>query len=265
MSVLADSYTNEQQLLPQNIVLAADPWCPHNCVAGSAREGYMVDIARQAFALRGIEVNYVNMSWARALQEARSNHIDGVIGAFKGDAKDFVFPQESLGLSKTEFFTHQNSEWKYAGLDSLKNLRLLTITNYFYAPDINAYINKNRQNQNRILELSGEKPLPQALALIQQQRAHLLLEDSQVMAWTLRRQQNPPALRSAGKVYCAPIYAAFAPSNPHAKELARILSDGVRYLRATGELTRIYKSYGLGDDWKARMVSPEGVLNTSSP
>jgi polar amino acid transport system substrate-binding protein len=103
MSVLANSHTNEQQSLPQNIVLAADPWCPHNCVAGSIREGYMVDIARQAFALQGIEVNYVNMSWARALQQARTHHIDGVIGAFKGDARDFVFPQESLGLSATVF------------------------------------------------------------------------------------------------------------------------------------------------------------------
>jgi len=225
----------------------------------------MVDIARQAFALKGIEIRYVNMSWARALQEARSNHIDGVIGAFKGDAKDFVFPQESLGLSITEFFTHQNSEWTYRGLDSLENLTLLTIANYFYAPDINAYIQEHRQNQNRVLELSGEKPLSQALALIHEKRAQLLLEDSQVMAWALQHQRNPPALRSAGKVYCAPIYAAFAPSSPYAKELARILSDGVRHLRTTGELQRIYQSYGLGDDWKARMVSPEGVLNNNSP
>jgi len=250
-AALADSHESEQHSLPQNIVLAADPWCPHNCKAGSIREGYMVDIARQAFALQDIEVTYVNMSWARALQQARTNHIDGVIGAFKGDAKDFVFPQESLGLSETVFFTHQSSEWTYAGLPSLENLTLLTIVNYFYAPDINAYIREHRQNHNRILELSGEQPLLQALALIHEQRAQLLLEDSQVMAWTLQRQRNPPALRSAGKVYCAPIYAAFAPSNPHAKELARILSDGVRYLRATGELTRIYQSYGLGDDWKS--------------
>ena len=265
MSVLADSHSSQQQSLPQNIVLAADPWCPHNCVAGSSREGYMVDIARQAFALQGIEVNYVNMSWARALQQARTHHIDGVIGAFKGDARDFIFPQESLGLSATVFFTHQNSEWTYKGLSSLENLTLLTITNYFYAPDINAYIHEHRLDQNRILELSGEEPLLQALALIHARRAQLLLEDSQVMAWTLQRQRNPPALRSAGKVYGAPIYAAFAPSSPHAKELARILSDGVRHLRATGELTRIYQSYGLGDDWKARMASPEGVINNSSP
>ena len=108
-------------------------------------------------------------------------------------------------------------------------------------------------------------PLPQALALIHEQRAQLLLEDSQVMAWALQNQRNPPELRSAGEIYCAPIYAAFAPTSPYAEELARILTDGVRHLRATGDLKRIYESYGLGDDWKARIVSPEGALNNSSP
>jgi len=264
-AALADSRTSQQLALPKIIVLAADPWCPHNCDAGSSREGYMVDIARQAFALQGIDVSYVNMSWARALQQARTNHIDGVIGAFKGDAKDFVYPKESLGLSETLFFTHQNSEWTYQGLPSLESLTLLTIVNYFYAPDINAYIHEHREDQDRILELSGTKPLPQALALIHEQRAQLLLEDSQVMAWALQSERNPPELRSAGKVYSAPIYAAFSPSSPHAEELARILSDGVRHLRATGDLKRIYESYGLGDDWKARIVSPEGALNNSSP
>ena len=74
----------------QRVVIAADPWCPHNCEAGSEHEGYMIDIAREAFGLAGIDVEYVNMSWARALQQARDGYIDAVVGALPGDAPDFV-------------------------------------------------------------------------------------------------------------------------------------------------------------------------------
>jgi polar amino acid transport system substrate-binding protein len=80
------------------------------------------------------------------------------------------------------------------------------------------------------------------------------------MAWTLRNKPDLPKLRSSGNIYAAPIYAAFAPAHPHAQALARVLSDGVRHLRATGELERIYQSYGLGADGKARVGEPFATL-----
>ena len=77
------------------------------------------------------------------------------------------------------------SDRKPGKIDRLSRFRqaLASTTGYFYAPDIDAYIHEHRQNQNRILELSGGEPLPQALTLIHEQRAQLLLEDSEVMAW----------------------------------------------------------------------------------
>jgi polar amino acid transport system substrate-binding protein len=265
MAVAQSSNADELTPLPGQVVLAADPWCPHNCEAGSTVEGYMVDILRQAFALQDISVNYVNMSWARALQQARSHRVDGIIGVFAGDASDFLFPEEALGYSETMFFAHPDSHWTYEGLKSLENRTLLVISDYFYAPGISQYINNNRHQQDLVWELSGEQPLTRAITLIGQKRANLLFEDRQVMAWTLRKRPDLPKLRSSGNIYAAPVYAAFAPAHPHAQALARILSDGVRHLRATGELKRIYQSYGLGADGKARMVSPAGAPNNSSP
>jgi len=260
-AVAQPSKANEPSPLPGQVVLAADPWCPHNCKAGSVVEGYMVDILRRAFALQDISVSYVNMSWTRALQQVRSQRVDGIIGIFASDAGDFLFPEEALGYSETMFFAHPDSQWTYDGLKSLENRTLLVIADYFYAPSIHQYIHNNRNQRDLIWELSGQQPLTRAIALIGQGRADLLFEDRQVMAWTLRNKPDLPKLRSSGNIYAAPIYAAFAPAHPHAQALARILSDGVRHLRATGELKRIYQSYGLGADGKVRVGKPFVTLH----
>ena len=55
----------------RRVILAADPWCPHNCLAGAPQEGYMVDIAREIFTAAGYEFDYQNFGWARSLQLAR--------------------------------------------------------------------------------------------------------------------------------------------------------------------------------------------------
>ena len=60
----------------------------------------MVDIAREIFAASGFDVEYRNYGWARSLSLARENRIDGVIGALKGDAPDFVFPERPMGTAR---------------------------------------------------------------------------------------------------------------------------------------------------------------------
>ncbi|WP_236744558.1 type 2 periplasmic-binding domain-containing protein [Marinobacter similis] len=97
----------------RTITIAADPWCPHNCTAGSEREGYMIEIAREAFALAQLDVEYTNVSWARALELADEGYIDAVVGAFTRDARGFVYPEEAIGYARTALFTHVESDWSY--------------------------------------------------------------------------------------------------------------------------------------------------------
>ncbi|MGF2734234.1 substrate-binding periplasmic protein [Marinobacter sp. DUT-1] len=227
------------------VVLAADPWCPHNCVSGSAFEGYMVDLAREALGLAGFEVSYVNMSWARALEQAETGHIDGVIGAFISDAPAFVFPEEALGTSHIELYTQPGQDWQYEGIDSLQNQTLIALNGYSYSPELDDYILRNRDNQKRIWILSGPAPLERAIKLILEERSDVLPEDRDVMAWTLRHQLPGVQLRSAGALYNTQVYIAFSPASPRSAELADTLSRGIRELRASGRLTEILAGYGV--------------------
>lgn len=227
------------------VVLAADPWCPHNCVSGSTPEGYMVDLAREALGLAEFEINYVNMSWARALEQARAGYIDGIIGAFTSDAPDFIFPEESLGTSHIELYTQPGQDWHYEGVDSLRNQTLIALNGYSYSPELDDYILRHRDNQKRVWILSGPAPLERAIKLILENRSDVLPEDRDVMAWTLRHQLPGVQLRNAGALYHTPVYIAFSPASPRSAELADTLSRGIRELRASGRLAEILSGYGV--------------------
>lgn len=227
-------------------MIAADPWCPHNCEAGSDREGYMVDIAREILGKAGYTVEYVNVSWARALQMTREGQLDAVVGAFTTDAPDFVFPDTPQGHSTIALFTHPDNRWTYDGLASLHNQKLLVINGYSYTNELDRYIEEHHDDQDRIWVISGPSPLDRAIYLLDQHRTDLFAEDVFVMAWwgmNTNQAVTPP--RQAGLVGETEAFVAFSPAREDAKELAQLLAKGTRQLLASGQAQQILDRYGL--------------------
>ncbi|WP_373001498.1 substrate-binding periplasmic protein [Marinobacter sp.] len=229
----------------RSVVIAADPWCPHNCEAGSDHEGYMIDIAREAFGLAGIDVEYVNMSWARALQQARDGYVDAVVGALPGDAPDFVFPDAAIGYSRIALYTHPDNTWQYGGIESLKDFTLLAINGYAYSPELDDYIASYQDNPERVWVLSGPAPLGRAIELLHQRRSDVFPEDRYVMQWQLEQDDSTESLRMAGVIHESPLYVAFSPVGSDSPELAGVLSEGAKTLQSTGRVAEILARYGL--------------------
>lgn len=231
---------------PDTIVIAADPWCPHNCEAGSDNEGYMVDLARDILGEAGYTVEYVNVSWARALQMTREGQLDAVVGAFSTDAPDFVFPEVPQGYSSIALFTHPDNPWHYSGIESLKDQQLLVINGYSYTEDLDRYIERHQADQDRIWVISGPSPLNRAISLLEQDRTDIFVEDEYVMAWWARstgKTENRP--REAGLISKTEAFVAFSPAREDAKELAQLLSEGTRQRIDDGRAQQILARYGL--------------------
>lgn len=229
----------------RTIAIAADLWCPHNCAAGSKREGYMIEIAREAFALARLEVEYTNVSWARALELADQGYIDGVVGAFSRDSAGFVYPEEAIGYARTALFTHADSDWTYEGINSLGQKKLVTINGYSYSTELDAYIDKHKKNPKRVWILSGPAPLTRAIELLEHDRSDVLPEDLDVMHWTLGQLGKHDRLRMVGQLERLPVYIAFSEANPQSEDFATLLTEGVRKLRKSGRLDEILASYNV--------------------
>lgn len=205
----------------------------------------MVDITREILETAGFQVEYVNMSWARALQLTREGRLDAVVGAFINDAPDFVFPEVAQGHSRITFFTHQDSNWRYDGLESLENQTLLAINGYSYSGELDRYIQDHADEHEHVWILSGPAPLKRALYLLDKHRTDIFVEDDYVMSWALRAMKGFTPPREAGLLNENGIYVAFSPARADAHELAILLAEGTRRLEASGRIQEIKADYGL--------------------
>jgi len=112
------------------VTIRADEWSPINGVPGAKDPGYMIELVTIILAKHGHEVEYRTMPWKRSIQMVREGEFDCVVGAYKSDAPDFIFPEEPWGLIGSSFYVKKGSSWKYTNLNSLAEVRIGTIGAY---------------------------------------------------------------------------------------------------------------------------------------
>ncbi|MFH0754620.1 MAG: transporter substrate-binding domain-containing protein [Candidatus Omnitrophota bacterium] len=229
------------------ITLAADKYPPYNDVPESSKPGYVIEIADLVFSKAGHAVKYVVVPWTRAIEKTREGEYNGIIANFRNDAPDFVFPDNEVGQCAFCFFAPRNSAWRYKGIDSLKGRKIATIRGYTYTAELDPYLKDNPDVESTFGEDALEKNIKKMIA----GRVDLVIEDKYVfLAAANRLGVEPDAYMNVGALNAdQAVYISFGPNNPKSLEYARILSDGVDGLRASGELSRILMKYGLSD-WK---------------
>lgn len=231
------------------ITLGADEWCPYNCDPGSDLPGFMVEIAATIFKAKGHTVDYRVMPWTRAIQDARTGKYNGIIGAGKEDAPDFVFPAEEAALMKNALFGKSGMTWRYTGIDSLNEKTLGVVKGYTYTEEIDSYIKANEKKSQRIQVASGETALDSNVKKLISGRIDVIIEDANVMGHYLKKNALENEVQEVGEMPTDKLFIAFSPSNPLSQNYAGMISEGLVQLRNSGELKRILEKYGL-KDWK---------------
>lgn len=238
------------QSAPTKLVIASDLWCPYSCPPFGGKEGFMVDVARAAFALRGVSIEYRIVPWTRAVNDARRLRVDGIIGAAKADAPDFIYPSEEQGVSG-EILVYRTAEnFSFTDTAALTAYKIGIIEGYTYGPEIQGYLNDNIDDPNRVYQATGNDATAKNLRLLMAKKLSLVLEDLNVAQQLIKENRFHRDLSVTHSVTAEePIYIGFSPENPRSWVNAATLSDGMKKLRASGELAKILSRYGL-KDWK---------------
>ncbi|MBI2380277.1 MAG: transporter substrate-binding domain-containing protein [Gammaproteobacteria bacterium] len=231
------------------VSLRADVWFPMNGEPGSARPGFMVEIATAALKAGGHTVDYATMPWERTLMSVRQGQFDCAIGAYKEDAPDFVFPEEPQGMDQSFLWVKTDDAWKFNGLDSLKGRSVGLIGGYAYDEAFQKFV-ENAGNGVQVQTINADNGLEQNIKKLQAGRVNVVVESESVMKAKLADMGMSDQIRSAGTLTDpVPMYIACSPAKASSKEYARLLGEGVRQLRASGELKAILDKYGL-KDWR---------------
>lgn len=229
------------------IRLRADDWCPYNC--SEQKKGYGVEVAEEVFAAAGHRVQYQLAPWSRSLEDCLRGEIDAVIGAAPVDSPDLVFGFEPIGQWDSTFVVRKGQPWRYDGVASLERIKLAAIIGYIYMEPVGGYIEANKKNRARVDPVGGTQPLEQSLKMVAAGRIDATMESRTVLDYKLRQMGLTGKLDYAGATRSGPIYIAFSPKHPKARDYADVLDQGVARLRASGRLKQILDRYGVRD-WK---------------
>jgi polar amino acid transport system substrate-binding protein len=223
----------------------ADSWMPFNGDPADKQPGYVVEIAKQVFGPRTINVDYQTLSWDEALKAARAGEIDAVIGANKIEAAELVVPKEPIGAPTMGLFARKDLVWEYANIGSLKKVRLGVIGGYSYWDALDAYIANHPGGT--VVVFSGDSPLEEAMAKLEAGEIDVIAETVPVFVWRAKAHGKAMAeYRMPYKHEGEPIYLAFA-DGENGRRYAAIFDESVRALRKSGELRKILSRYGVAD------------------
>jgi polar amino acid transport system substrate-binding protein len=236
----------------ETLTLRAGHWCPYNCEPGSARPGYMIEIAEAAFAGTDIEIDYQIMPWARAIAEVEAGRIDGIVGATIADAPNALLPKLAMGRSAVAVLVRRDVGFVYRGPSSLATLSLAVFQGDTYdgGGDIDRFIRGAiAEHPPWLTVTSAENGVATDIRLVLAGRVDATIEDRAVLSWELAQSPQGAQARLVDVGSSAPIYIALSSANPRAKHYAEILDAGLLRLRATGRLKDILAPYGV-EDWQ---------------
>ncbi len=238
------------QVKPNKIVLAADYWCPYNCLPGDDYEGFLVELAKNVFAIYDIEVEYVMMPWFQALDSVKNGHIDGIIGITKEEGEGLLFPTLPQIKSEASLFVRSNDDWIFDGIESMLNRRLSVILDYnIYGVVKEYFINNYPKNPNKFVIEDGSEAVADAIEDLIDERADIFIEDKEVVNYYLSQRNLEHQLKAIQglKEPASPIYIAFSPKIKIADSVIKMFDEGVNSLIATGDIKELNLKYRLSN------------------
>ncbi len=229
----------------ETLSICADEWYPVNGQPGAEKPGYMIELARTILAKHHVALDYRLMPWERAVDAVRKGRFDCVVGAFHGDAPDFVFPKQEWGHFDTHFYVRAGYPWKYAGLKSLQQQKFGIIGGYAYDDVLDAYI---RNNPALFEAVKGEEALEKNIRKLLAGRISVVIEAPLVMNAKLTELGVKDKIVSAGRFNRGQgIYIACSPAKESSRKYVRWFDEGISALRKSGQLARILQRYSLRD------------------
>ena len=226
------------------VSIRADEWFPVNGQPDSDKPGYMIELAKAVFEEAGHTVDYKIMPWERALDSVRKGDHDCVVGAYKEDAPDFIFPDVNWGLDSTGFFVKSDNSWQFTDLNSLLDKRVGIINGYAYGEDFDAFVTAN---PTVFSGLGGSDALDKNIRKLSAGRVDVLVESPNVMRAKLQ-EMGVSNVKQAGTLgEPAEMFIACSPAKASSQSYIKLVNEGTGKIRASGKLSSIMQRYGMSD------------------
>lgn len=236
--------------------------CPFACDSQKhqGREGFQIDIIKAVFQDHYDEIVVDLLPWNRAVANFNNHRYDVLIAPTFDHLSVLdnpLFPQHTISHYRHAFYgkplNTQLQSWQYAGIKSLKNLRLVARRNWSYCDNrFTSFVMKAPDSRN-LLRIYGSNATPQIISLINYDRVDLAAINRDIADYYRFTHQQAMTTNQFSLIAAMPCegnfkaYPAF--NNTAMGEKQRMLFDqAMPKLRSSGRLAEILARYGL-EDW----------------
>ncbi|HAW92432.1 MULTISPECIES: hypothetical protein [unclassified Arsukibacterium] len=243
-------------ILAEEFQFVDSTFCPFICdPVVEGREGFVIDILRDALATQNHTMNFTIVPYKRALSMVRSGEAHALPDIYQADAPDLIIGNAVLRFGNNQFFVRQDFKWRYTSSDSWNEIMIGVVDGYTFAhKEFDEYLKKQKENPNsKVLFIGGEHAYTRLIKLLLSNRIDAIVDDKAFIQYELARfnrennNENIVSVVSAGTLSTAGQHVvAYSPEHPEtAKLLMEIIDPFVTNLYLTGEIDTYLTPYGI--------------------
>ncbi len=202
--------------------------------------GYLTEIIRQAFKVKGYNITVDWKPWARAVSECESGLYDGLLGTYYNEerAKKLAY-SDPIDKDEIVFFSKKGRGIKYKKLTDLKPYVIGTGIGFTYTKEFDSadYLEKEPvfKTDLNILKLVHN-------------RIDLLVDSKKVVLYIIQTKlpEHTGALEIlTPELETQDFHIGFSKKKPHHKQLVQDFNQGLEIIRKNGTFDEIIKLYGI--------------------
>lgn len=237
---------SQQTYAAEPLLVSSIDWCPQLCGTGD-KEGYVMDTVKAIFKDSPYQVDVQTFPWSRAIKSVEKGQAQALLAPAKQEAPNLMFPTQEVGIQRMCFFTKSHSDWEYTGPESLAGLKV-GLAQDTSIEELNSFIADNPDQFDFIpysdsyLDISFKKT--------KFDRIDTFIWTYNSTQYALNEQNLAADFKEVGCVSTAKIYMAFTPDagqTSDVKEMMDYFDQGMKSLKASGEIKNIMAKYGLSD------------------
>ncbi len=223
--------------LAEKLIFVTTEWAPYIFIENKEIIGSDADIIREICKRLGIEPEFEEVPWKRALKYVEEGKADAIFTPkyTKERAEFLYYPPEPLNMEKLVIAVLKGSSIKLNKIDDLKNQTVGVVRGYVYNPEFDNYqdIKKSSfDDDNQLLRVLANNRIPLA-AFTDEGNLKFISKKSGIEVETVYVLSETPS------------YVAFSKKalGEKGKELAEKFGQALRQLKEEGIFQKIRSKY----------------------
>lgn len=209
--------------------------------------GVVSRIVKDAFALEGVEVEFVFMPWKRGMEDSKNGELHGTQGWGKTEERmiDFYYSAEPIMLTQTAIFHRKDYSFDWEEFDDLENLEFSGTAGYFYGAEL-----EHLEDTEQITVDRGPEDRLNFLKLVNK-RTNLVLNDVEVGNELIKDILSSEQIaqithhsKLAGSFDCHLLLSKHVEGN---EELMQVFNRGMKRLKDSGLIDQYWSESRAGD------------------